>query len=777
MNKEGAGSPTFELKVVEAEYSDVGRSIARISNSIMEALGISTGDIIQIEGKRRTAAVAWRSRLADEGKKLIRMDSIIRRNAGVALEDIVKVSRCDAKRAQSITLAPVDNVSIRGNLTQYFKQILINKPTVMGDLLLIDLMGQKIPFVVAQSNPKGVVYITADTKFKVSDKPMKPGEADIPTVSYEDIGGLKEEIKKIREMVELPLRHPQLFQKLGIDPPKGVLLYGPPGTGKTLLARAVANESGAYFMTINGPEVMSKYYGESERQVREIFDEAAKNSPAIIFIDEVDAIAPKREETRGEVERRVVSQLLTMMDGLKGRGQVIVIAATNIPDSIDPALRRPGRFDREIEISVPDRKGRKDILQIHTRGMPLNQDVDLDKIVEFTRGFTGADLAMLTKEAAMKALRRVLPEVVKETGKVPNEIPMEVLEKLEVTMEDFHNALGEIDPSGMRDVIIEIPRVKWEDVGGLEDVKKELRESVEWPLKYPENYSQLGIEPMKGILIYGPPGCGKTMLAKAVANEANVNFIAVKGPEIFSKWVGESEKAIRKIFRKARQMAPAIIFFDEIDSLAATRGRDASTVSDKVLNQLLTELDGIENMRGVVVLAATNRVDLVDPALTRPGRLDKSIMVPMPNKDARVEILKAHTRHMPLSKDVNLEELAKKTENYTGADLAAIAREAAMIVLRESVRRLRKFKEDVLATVEGKKNLEDVVGKYKDAPKAIELINHNKDSKEKLRQAVVNASPSIFTMPVSQKHFMEAFLQIKASLSEKERKFYENLKK
>ncbi|MBR9682030.1 MAG: CDC48 family AAA ATPase [Candidatus Altiarchaeota archaeon] len=778
MNKEDTNSKSFKLKAVEAEYSDVGRSIARISNSIMEELNISTGDIIKIKGKRGTAAVAWRSRLADEGKKLIRMDSIIRRNAGVGLEDNVEVSRCDAKRAQTLTLAPVDQVRIRGNLKQYFKQILLNKPALTGDLLLIDLMGQKIPFVVAQTSPKGAVYITAETKFKVSEKPMKPGDADIPTISYEDIGGLREEIKKIREMVELPLRHPQLFQKLGIDPPKGVLLYGPPGTGKTLLARAVASESGAYFITINGPEIMSKYYGESERQVREIFEDASKNSPAIIFIDEIDAIATKREETRGEVERRVVSQLLTMMDGLKGRGQVVVIAATNIPDSIDPALRRPGRFDREIEIGVPDRKGRTDILQIHTRGMPLSQDVEISKLVEFTRGFTGADLSMLTKEAAMKALRRVLPEVVKETGKVPDEIPMEIFEKLIVTLDDFRNALNEIEPSGMRDVIIEIPRVKWDDVGGLVEVKEELKESIEWPLNYPESYSQMGIEPPKGVLLYGPPGTGKTMLAKAVANEANANFIAVKGPEIFSKWVGESEKAIRKIFRKARQVTPAIIFFDEIDSLASKRGSDASSgAADKVMNQILTELDGIENLRGVVVLAATNRIDLIDSALTRPGRLDKSIVVPMPNKEARLAIFKVHTSKVPLLKGVDFNELARKTEGYSGADIAAISREAVMDVMRDSMIQLNTFKKDVELVVKGITTIEELAKKYKDHPQVIDFLSKHKSRKRELRKASLDLSPTLFKKAVSHQHFMEALLHIKASLSEKDRKFYEDLKK
>ncbi|HDR53802.1 MAG TPA: AAA family ATPase [archaeon] len=762
-----------ELKVGEAEYTDVGRSIARISNSVMDKLSVSTGDIIEIEGpSRRTAAVAWRSRLADDGKGLIRIDGIIRKNAGVSLEDPVKIRKANPQRAQAVTLAPVEQMVVRGNFIQYFKERMLNKPVLMGDLVVLEIMGQNIPFVVAQTNPKGVVYISSETKFKVSEKPMKPGDATLPTITYEDIGGLREEIKKIREMVELPLKHPQLFHKLGIEPPKGVLLYGPPGCGKTLLAKAVAAESGAYFLTINGPEIMSKFYGESERQLRDIFEDASKNSPAVIFIDEIDAIAPSREETRGEVERRVVSQLLTTMDGLKGRGQVIVIAATNIPNAIDPALRRPGRFDREIEIGVPDRRGRKDILQIHTRAMPLHSDVDIDQLVEFTKGFTGADMAMLSKEAAMKALRRVLPEVVKETGKMPDEIPAEILSQLIVHMDDFRNALNEIEPSGMRDVLVEIPRVRWDEVGGLRDVKKELKETIEWPLKYPDTYTGIGISPPRGTLLFGPPGCGKTLLAKAVANEANANFIAVKGPEIFSKWVGESEKAIRKIFKKARQVTPAIIFFDEIDSIASGRGNDPSGVSDKVLNQLLTELDGIENLRGVAVLAATNRKDLVDPALLRPGRFDKIINIPMPNQEARLDIFKVHTRNIPLESDINLKELANKTEGYTGADIAAVCREATMNVVREAVRQLEKFRADVEAVVKGTSKLEKVAKEYKDWPEAVALLNKAKDHKEALRATARDAEPAIFIGKVSQKHFQEALLNIKPCLKEEDLERY-----
>jgi len=777
MNPSSSNS-SVKLKVAEAEYADVGRGIARIDSQTMEKLGITTGDIIEIEGKRKTAAIAWRSRLQDEGLGLIRIDGIVRKNAGVGLGDYVYVKKAEVQPAKKVVLAPVEQVYLRGNVEEYFKNRMLNKPVVKGDLVVFEVMGQTIPFVVAQTNPKGIVYVNTLTIFEISEKPMKPGEAAVPEVTYEDIGGLHEEIKKIREMVELPLKHPELFHRLGIEPPKGVLLYGPPGCGKTLLAKAVANEANAYFITINGPEIMSKYYGESERRLREIFEEAEKNAPAIIFIDEIDAIAPRREEVTGEVERRVVSQLLTLMDGLKSRGQVIVIAATNIPDAIDPALRRPGRFDREIEIGVPDRKGRLEILQIHTRGMPLGKDVNLEKLADLTYGFTGADIAMLCKEAAMKALRRVLPQVIKEKGEIPDEIPAEVLNKLEVTMEDFLKALQEIEPSGMRDVLIEIPRVKWEDIGDLEEVKKELREAVEWPLKYPQTYSKLGIEPPRGVLLYGPPGCGKTLLAKAVANEANANFIAVKGPEVLSKWVGESERAIRKIFHKARQVAPCIVFFDEIDSIAGRRGSDVNKVTDRVLNQLLTELDGIERLRGVVVLAATNRPDLLDPALLRPGRLDKLIYVPLPNREARLKILKVHTRKVPLAEDVNLEEIAEKTEGYTGADLAAICREAAMMVLREATRKAEKIRTLTLNVIEGRESIEKLEKEVKGVKKLEDVVKRAREKKnmELLRDMLKLLDPVIFAGKVERKHFLEALVNVRRSLTDEQLKFYEKLR-
>ncbi|MBR9680600.1 MAG: CDC48 family AAA ATPase [Candidatus Altiarchaeota archaeon] len=764
----------IKLKVAEAEYADVGRGIARIDNETMDKLGVSTGDIINIGGKNRTAAVVWRSRLQDEGAAIIRVDGILRKNSGVSLGDFVEITKADAKPAKSVLLAPVEKIFLRGDITNYFKQRLMNKPAHKGDLLVFDIMGQSIPFVVANTSPKGVVYITSDSEITISEKPMKPGEATVPGITYEDIGGLREEIKKIREMVELPMKHPILFQKLGIDPPKGVLLYGPPGTGKTLLARAVANETNSYFITINGPEIMSKYYGESEKRLREIFEEAEKNSPAIVFIDEMDAIAPKREEVHGEVERRVVSQLLTVLDGLQGRGQVIVLGATNLPDSIDSALRRPGRFDREIEIGVPDRHGRFEVMQIHTRGMPLTKDVDLERISELTNGFTGADLSMLTKEAAIKALRRILPDIIKERGEIPDKIPMDLLDKIEVSMDDFMSALLEIEPSGMRDALVQIPNVRWDDVGGLDEAKKRLMEGVEWPLKFPKMYDSLGIEPPKGVLVYGPPGTGKTMIAKAVANEANANFIAIKGPELLSKWVGESERAIRKIFKKARQMAPSIIFFDEIDSIAVKRGTDSSKSSDRVLNQLLTELDGIENLRGVVVLAATNRPDLLDSALLRPGRFDNLIYLNLPDVETREKILKVHTSKTPLSDDVDFTYVAKKTEKFTGADLFGLSREAIMIAVRAGVKKSVEAKNLVGSYIEGKIQESKLKTFFKGTGLESDLSSLLKKGKESLERWEI--PPENFIEKVTMGNFREALLKVSPSLSGEELKFYEELR-
>ncbi len=694
----------IKLKVAEAlSQSDVGRGIARLDPESMEKLGIRDGDIIEIEGKKVTAATATSSQ-SDIGLGIIRIDGYLRKNARASIGEEVTVRVADVKEAEKVVLAPVDQqILIRGDIKSAF----LNRVLVKGDIIVSGMRQQvatgslfdeffrefmdlsplgEIKLAVVSTKPAGVVKVTEMTDVEIQpqavDVSKLEGITSLVDVTYDDIGGLKEAIKKVREMIEIPLKRPELFERLGIEPPKGVLLHGPPGTGKTLLAKAVANESDAHFIAINGPEIMSKYVGGSEERLREIFEEAEENAPSIIFIDEIDAIAPKREEVSGEVERRIVAQLLTLMDGLKTRGQVVVIGATNRPDAVDPALRRPGRFDREIEISVPDKDERKEILEIHTRGMPLADDVDLDELAEITHGFVGADLESLCKEAAMRLLRRILPEV-----KIDEEISKEVLKKMIVTREDFKNALKEIQPSALREVLVQVPNVTWEDVGGLENAKQELREAVEWPLKYPDKFKKFGIKPPKGILLYGSPGTGKTLLAKAVANESEANFIAVKGPELLSKWVGESEKGVREVFRKARQTAPTIIFFDEIDSIASRRtGSEAdSGVTQRVVNQLLTEMDGLEELQDVAVIAATNRPDILDPALLRAGRFDRHVKVEDPNKETRLAIFKVHTKDMPLADDVDLEKLAEKTEGYVGADIEAICREAAMLTLRENM--------------------------------------------------------------------------------------------
>ncbi|MDT7875441.1 MAG: CDC48 family AAA ATPase [Sulfolobaceae archaeon] len=673
------------LRVVEAKQKDVGRGKVRIDIDLLSQIGVNPGEVVEIEGTRKTAAIAWplspEDTLGEEDKYIIRMDGITRKNAGVSIGDKVIVRKAYPKVATSVKLAPSNfSITVDPGFISYVKKKLKDTPLVEGDTVLIPVLGQAIPFTVVQVRPQGIVIVSDETSITISEKPFE--QAKYPRVTYEDIGGMKHIIQKIRELVELPLKHPELFKRLGIEPPKGILLYGPPGVGKTLLAKAVANETEAYFTSINGPEIMSKFYGESEQRLREIFEDAKKHAPAIIFIDEIDAIAPKRDEVIGEVERRVVAQLLTLMDGLESRGNVIVIAATNRPNAVDPALRRPGRFDREIEIPLPDKQGRLEILQIHTRSMPLAKDVDLQKLADMTHGYTGADLAALVREAAMNALRRYLQMIDLSQDKIPPEI----LEKMEVNMDDFLKAFKDIVPSGLREIYVEVPEVHWGDIGGLEEVKEELREVVEYPLKYREVYETVGIEPPKGILLFGPPGTGKTMLAKAVATESGANFIAVRGPEILSKWVGESEKAIREIFRKARQAAPTVIFFDEIDAIAPMRGyAHDSGVTERIVNQLLAEMDGIVPLNKVVVIAATNRPDILDPALLRPGRFDRLIYVPPPDKGARVEILKVHTRSVPLAEDVSLEEIAEKTEGYTGADLAALVREATLRAIREQM--------------------------------------------------------------------------------------------
>jgi transitional endoplasmic reticulum ATPase len=675
-----------KLRVAEARTRDVGRRIARIDRETMRKLNVDVGDFIEVNGpKGREVLKVWPAYPEDEGMGIIRIDGTARKNLGVAPGDYVTVRPIKVEPAKRVVVAPLD--IIRGinadfeYLAQVVKKTLMGNPVKRGDVIVIPFYGLR--FIVTSVQPSAVVYIVEDTVVEVREQPVRPEAISegVPRVTWEDIGDLEEVKQKIREIVELPLKHPELFERLGIEPPKGILLYGPPGTGKTLLAKALANEIGAYFISINGPEIMSKFYGESEERLRKVFDEAQANAPAVIFIDEIDSIAPKREEVVGEVEKRVVAQLLALMDGLKERGKVIVIGATNRPEALDPALRRPGRFDREIEIPPPDKRARREILAVHTRNMPLSDDVDLDKIAEITHGYTGADLAALVKEAAMNALRRFLQA---ENIDLNQPIPAEKLEKLRVTMEDFLAAMRSVQPTLIREVFVEVPEVRWSDVGGLEDVKQELRESIEWPMRYPHVFEKMGIQPPKGILLFGPPGTGKTLLAKAVATESGSNFIAIRGPEILSKWVGESEKAIRQIFRRARMVAPAIVFFDEIDSIASIRGSDPSGVIDRIVNQLLTELDGIQPLRRVTIIAATNRPDLLDPALLRPGRFDKLIYVPPPDFKARLEIFKVHTRKMPLSEDVNIEELAKLADGYTGADIAAVCREATMIALRET---------------------------------------------------------------------------------------------
>ena len=671
----------LQLRVAEARQEDVNRFIVRLSGEAMEKLGVKTGDVIEIKGRKITAAIVWPAYDEDQDQEIIRMDGTIRHNAGVSLGEKVTVRKANEKEAKMVILSPISTTirKMDKSFVTFVKRRLLNYPLTRGDVINIPLLKRALSFRVVTTKPVGVVIVTDRTNLTVRESAEEAGA--IPYVTYEDIGGLHEAIQRIREMVELPLKHPELFKRLGIDPPKGVLLHGPPGCGKTLVARAVANESDAYFIAINGPEIMGKFYGESEHRLRQVFDDAEKNAPSIIFIDEIDAIAPKREEVTGEVERRVVAQLLALMDGLESRGQVIVIGATNRPNALDPALRRPGRFDREIEIGVPDRDGRREILQIHTRGMPLAEDVDLDELAERTHGFVGADLAALCREAAMHTLRRILPEINLDEP----EIPPEVLSKLKVTKKDFEEALKMVEPSALREVMLEIPTVTWNDVGGLEDVKSSLREAVEWPLKHPEAFRKLGIRPPKGILLFGPPGCGKTLLAKAIANESGANFIAVRGPEIFSKWVGESEKAIREIFRKARQAAPCIIFFDELDAIAPRRGLwEGTRVHENVVNQLLSEIDGLVELRGVVIIGATNRPDIVDPALLRPGRFDRLLLVPPPDRAARYEIFRVHTRNMPLADDVDLKVLADRTEGYSGADIEAVCREAGMSAMRES---------------------------------------------------------------------------------------------
>jgi len=709
----------IQLKVVEAMQDDAYKGIARIDSETMRELDIRRGDIIVIKGNRETVAIVDRAYPADMGEGIIRIDGILRKNARTGIGDVVTIVKAEVKEAKKIVIAPAQKGIMIQADSDNLRRGLLGRAIIKGDIVVLggvqrrrDLMSEEfgdmddifgnlgdlfggmgfgnlgggvtqIKFMIVSTNPSQPVIITENTEVTLNSKAVEISDEKIPEITYEDIGGLTDEIKKIRELVEIPLKHPEIFERLGIEPPKGILLHGPPGTGKTLLAKAVANESEANFILLNGPEIMSKFYGESEKKIRDIFEEAEKSAPAIIFIDEIDAIAPKREEVQGEVERRVVSQLLTMMDGLKSRGKVVVIGATNRPNALDSALRRPGRFDREVEVGVPGKEGRLQVLKIHTRNMPMDKKVNLNEIASITHGFVGADLESLTKEAAIIVLRKILPQM-KLDGE--EKIPQDILEKLIVNHEDFVDALKTVRPSAMREVLVETPNVEWNSVGGLDSVKAELKEAVEWPMKYADSFERMGIRPSRGILLYGPPGTGKTLLAKAVAKESEANFIQVKGPSLLSMWVGKSEEGMRKVFERARQVAPCVIFFDEIDSLAGRRGMETGTkVTERVLNQMLAEMDGLEDLNDVIVIGATNRPDMLDTALLRPGRFDKILLVNAPETEGRLNILQIHTKKMPLAKDVDLKTIAKDTDGYTGADLESLTREAAYFALREDM--------------------------------------------------------------------------------------------
>jgi transitional endoplasmic reticulum ATPase len=722
---------TATLKVAEAEQRDVGRKIARVDPLIAKRLNIASGDALELVSiGRKTTVLNWPAKESDRGKGLIRIDGLIRNRLDVGINDLIEIRIVGSKDAKSITFAPIEPLRIMGAeefLAEYLNGTLMTK----GDTIPIRVMGRRVDLVVISTNPSGPVIINNSTEIFVSEESSKAEqiskEGESASITYEDIGGLGDAVTRVREMIELPLRHPELFKRLGVEAPKGVLLHGPPGTGKTLLAKAIANETNSNFYTIGGPEIMSKYHGESEERLRGVFQQAEKNAPSIIFIDEIDSIAPKREEVTGETERRIVAQLLSLMDGMTSRGKVVVIAATNRVNAIDPALRRPGRFDREIEIGVPNRDGRLEVLQIHTRGMPIDKDVDLEKLADISHGFVGADLQSLAKEAAMRALRRVLPDInLSSEG-----IPVETLRKIIVRMQDFMDVIKEMEPSAMREVFVEVPDIKWDDIGGLSPIKQELQEAVEWPLKYLGVFTYADATPPKGILLYGPPGTGKTLMAKAAANESEANFISIKGPELLSKWVGESEKGVREIFRKARQAAPCIIFFDELDAIAPIRGGDHgdSHVTERVISQFLTEMDGLEILTNVVVIGATNRPDIIDPALLRPGRFDRILYVSPPDRDSRLQIIKIHTKKKPLAEDVNIEHLADKTDGYTGADIASLSSAAVMLALRQHI------------------------SKYTD-PKEAE--NHAKELK------------------ISMKHFEDAMMKIRP-LSRQELDMYKNV--
>ncbi len=711
----------IELTVADALVTDSGRSIARIDARSRKLLDVVSGDVIEIKGKlKTTAATVWQAHPSDEGLGFIRIDGYLRQNVGGGIGDKVFVSKVVVKDAERVVLAPPPSQKppLSPDFSEYAKRRLENRPLVKGDSVPIPMFGLVFNFLVVQVVPHGVVKVTKDTHFIVKDEPVSESLVKIADVHYEDIGGLDDVKQKIREMVELPIRYPELFERLGIEPPKGVLLYGPPGTGKTLLAKAVANESDANFIAVSGPELVSKFVGESEEKLREIFKEANEKAPSIIFMDEIDAIAPKREEATNEVERRMVSQLLTLMDGMPHRGQVIVLAATNRPDAIEAALRRPGRFDREIEIGVPNRDARKQILQIHTRNMPMAKDVNVDELANLTHGYTGADLSALVREAAMSTLRTILPKIIDK-----QQIPAEILLNLHVTRDDFLSAMRSIQPSALREVFVERPNVRWTDIGGLDHIRDEIKEAVELPLTHPEQFKKMGIRPIKGVLLVGATGTGKTLLAKAVATEREANFISIKGPEVLSKYVGESEKTVREIFRKARLAAPCIIFIDEIDSIALPRGEsNDSHVSERVVDTLLTEMDGLTETKDVIVLAATNNPERIDHALLRPGRFDKIIEVPMPDAQSRLKIFEIHTRRMPIDKSVVLSEFANMTENYTSAEIENICRESGMNAIRNkrdivTKEDFLKAMQDVRPTVP--KELAERIKRFKEEPESM----------------------------------------------------------
>lgn len=702
------------LKIAEVSQRLVGKGIAVVDPKIIEDNEWETGQILEIVGNRKSHVKLWPGTPEDYGSGIIKIDGLTRHNIGSGIGEKISVKKVDAKEAQSVVVSPIEKLSAEG-LQEYMQANYDGHVLTTGDtLIVVTHLGGKTQLIVTSTTPASKpIIVTDQTEFKLGSM-TKAIDQSVPRITYDDLGGLKKEVQKIREMIEHPMRHPELFKRLGVEAPKGVLMYGPPGTGKTLLAKAVAGETNSHFISLSGPEIIGKYYGESEERLREIFKQAEENAPSIIFIDEIDSIAPKREEVTGEVEKRIVSQLLTLMDGMKSRGKVVVIAATNRPDSIDPALRRPGRFDREIEIGIPDEEGRKEILDIHTRGMPLNDKVNLDQIAKITHGFVGADLEMLAKEAAMRSLRRILPELDLEQEKISSEI----LQKIVINDEDFKDALKEVRPSALREVLVQVPNVTWDDVGGLESLKEELQEAVEWPLKHKEAFEHTDVSPPRGILLYGPPGTGKTLIAKAIANTTEYNFISIKGPELLSKWVGESEKGVREIFRKARQASPCIIFLDEIDAIAPSRssGTSDSHVTERVVSQILTEIDGLEELQNVVVIGATNRIDIIDSALLRPGRFDRIIQVPLPDTKGRENIFKIHTKKKPLANNVDFAQLVERTHGFSGAEIEGVCSRAAIAAIKRFVNNKEKSLKSIKITQE---DLLNAISKLK--PEKVQL--------------------------------------------------------